>query len=214
MIISLRSFQAGAVAMLPNITPILLVFGMLGWMGIATDIGTMMTGSIALGIAVDGTFHFLTRYRRVFQATGNSVHATRVALEKTGPPIVHATIITGLGMLALGLSNFGPTVRFGVLMTTSLAVALIGDLILLPCLLYLRPKSRKARPARELSPAATEPVDTRETLFEFVDPNATLAESSPAATIDKSPTRLPPPRPHVAHPKKRAPFVPGNTDIQ
>ncbi len=193
MIISLRSLQTGAVAMLPNITPILLVFGMLGWMGVATDIGTMMTGSIALGIAVDGTFHFLTRYRRLFEETGNSVYATRVALEKTGPPIVHATLITGLGMLALGLSNFGPTIRFGVLMTTSLAVALIGDLILLPCLLYLRPKSRHPRPSREESVTSPGPQD---------------------ATTDESVTRLPPPRPHVTYPKKPTPFVPGSTDIR
>jgi hypothetical protein len=123
----------------------------------------MMTGSIALGIAVDGTFHFLTCYRRLFDKTGNSVYATRVALETTGPPIVQATVIMGLGMLALGLSNFGPTVRFGLLMTTSLFVALIGDLILLPCLLFMRPSktvdttraeesTQAARKARQLPP--------------------------------------------------------------
>jgi predicted RND superfamily exporter protein len=205
MIISLWSFQAGAVAMLPNITPILLVFGVLGWLGIATDIGTMMTGSIALGIAVDGTFHFLTRYRRLFNETGNSVYATRVALEKTGPPIVHATLITGIGMLALALSNFGPTVRFGLLMTTSLAVALIGDLILLPCLLYLRPRSRKApRRAGDQPQTDQQPLNDRETLF----------ETSAAETIDESAARLPPRRPHVMRPKKQAPFVPGNSDIE
>ncbi|MBI1310904.1 MMPL family transporter [bacterium] len=139
MMVCLRSPLAAGVAMVPNVTPILLVFGSLGWMGIATDIGTMMTGSIALGIAVDGTFHFLTRYREVFEQTGDSRSATRDALITTGPPIVQATLITGLGMLALGMSNFGPTYRFGILMAVSLAVALVGDLILLPCLLYLRP---------------------------------------------------------------------------
>lgn len=144
MVVCLRSPVAGAVAMIPNVTPILLVFGTLGWLNVPTDIGTMMTGSIALGIAVDGTFHFLTCYRRLFDQTGNSVHSTRVALETTGPPIVQATLITGLGMLALGLSNFGPTVRFGLLMTTSLFVALIGDLILLPCLLFMRPSKGNA----------------------------------------------------------------------
>lgn len=144
MVLCLRSGVAGAVAMIPNVTPILLVFGTLGWLNVPTDIGTMMTGSIALGIAVDGTFHFLTCYRRLYDRTGNSVHSTRVALETTGPPIVQATLITGLGMLALGLSNFGPTVRFGLLMTTSLFVALIGDLILLPCLLFMRPSRNRA----------------------------------------------------------------------
>jgi predicted RND superfamily exporter protein len=153
MVICLKSPLAGAVAMIPNITPIMLVFGTLGWLNIPTDIGTMMTGSIALGIAVDGTFHFLTCYRRLFDKTGNSVYATRVALETTGPPIVQATVIMGLGMLALGLSNFGPTVRFGLLMTTSLFVALIGDLILLPCLLFMRPsKVVAAKPDETATP--------------------------------------------------------------
>jgi predicted RND superfamily exporter protein len=143
MMISLRSPLAATVAMVPNVTPILLVFGTLGWFGIPTDIGTMMTGSIALGIAVDGTFHFLTRYREVFEATRDTRAATRDALITTGPPIVQATLITSLGMLALGMSNFGPTFRFGILMAASLAVALIGDLILLPCLLFLRPQRQK-----------------------------------------------------------------------
>ncbi|NQV25051.1 MAG: hypothetical protein HQ518_11860, partial [Rhodopirellula sp.] len=61
-----------------------------------------------------------------------------------------------LGMLALGLSNFGPTVRFGLLMTTSLFVALIGDLILLPCLLYMRPSRVKVT---TLNPAGTGSTD-------------------------------------------------------
>lgn len=231
MFVSLRSFQAGFVAMLPNITPILLVFGMLGWMRIATDIGTMMTGSIALGIAVDGTFHFLTRYRRLFSETGNSVYATRVALEKTGPPIVHATLITGIGMLALGLSNFGPTVRFGVLMTTSLAVALIGDLILLPCLLYMRPRSRKHKPASQQTEQPlqqkTEQPSGRdreneqalETMFEFPQSGMETLFEAPAAeaideTIDEGAVKLPPPRPYIAHPKKSEPFIPGNANIR
>lgn len=142
MMVSLRSPLAATVAMLPNVTPILLVFGTLGWLGIPTDIGTMMTGSIALGIAVDGTFHFLTRYREVFAETSDTRQAATDALVTTGPPIVQATLITGLGMLALGMSNFGPTYRFGLLMAASLGVALIGDLILLPCLLYMRPSRR------------------------------------------------------------------------
>jgi len=138
MMVCMRSVSAGIVAMIPNIAPLVLVFGTLGWLGIPTDIGTMMTGSIALGIAVDGTLHFLTWYRREFRISQDTVQATRVALEQTGPPILQATLVTGLGMLALAMSNFGPTVRFGLLMATTLGVALIGDLVLLPCLLLLR----------------------------------------------------------------------------
>lgn len=158
MIISLRSPVAGLVAMIPNVTPILLVFGSLGWMRISTDIGMMMTGSIALGIAVDGTFHFLTVYCRLFKETRNSVYATRKALQQSGPPIIQATFIMALGMLALGMSNFGPTLRFGILMSVSLAVALIGDLLLLPCLLFLRPKLGQLR-SRSVEVLKSPPVE-------------------------------------------------------
>lgn len=153
MIISLRSPMSGLVAMIPNLTPILIVFGVLGWTGWYVDIGMMMSGSIALGIAVDGTFHFLVRYheqRRTGQARRDSSH---VALVKTGPPILQAAIVAGTGMLALALSQFVPTARFGVLTATMLVTALVGDLVLLPALLALgcrgqNPKRRQTTQRR------------------------------------------------------------------
>jgi len=138
MIVSLRSWKAGLIAMIPNLTPICIVFGTMGWIGVPVDIGMMMSGSIALGIAVDGTFHFLVRYQEHFNRDSNSQSAARQALLQTGPPIFQATIIASAGMLALTLSSFGPTARFGILMATMLVAALVGDLVLLPCLLYLR----------------------------------------------------------------------------
>lgn len=141
MIVSLRSIKAGLVAMVPNLTPICIVFGILGWYQIPIDIGIMMTASIALGIAVDGTFHFLVRYQSQFRETQNSAQASRDSLLMTGEPIFTAAVITGAGMLALTLSNFVPTARFGFMMTSLLGAALIGDLILLPCLLALRPRN-------------------------------------------------------------------------
>ncbi|HCO22407.1 MAG TPA: RND transporter, partial [Gimesia maris] len=140
MIVSLRSIKAGLVAMVPNLTPICIVFGILGWYQIPIDIGIMMTASIALGIAVDGTFHFLVRYQSQFRLTRNSAQASRDSLLMTGEPIFTAAVITGAGMLALTLSNFVPTARFGYMMTSLLVAALVGDLVLLPCLLALRPK--------------------------------------------------------------------------
>ena len=160
MIATLRSFKLGLIAMIPNVTPLVLVFGTLGWIGIPTDIGTMMTGSIALGIAVDGTFHFLTRYSRQMKLTGQNSASTLTAFVETGPPIVQATIVTGIGMLALVLSNFGPTGNFGLLMSVSLAVALIGDLILLPCLLLVFGRDKEIQ--IEQSTESTAEVDQRE----------------------------------------------------
>lgn len=138
MIASLRSLKVGLLAMIPNLTPICLVFGMLGWLRIPVDIGMMMTGSIALGIAVDGTFHYLVRYREDLTQCGDSAHAARVALLRTGLPIFTAAAVAAVGMLGLSLSDFAPTARFGYMMAAMLMAALVGDLVLLPVLLTLR----------------------------------------------------------------------------
>jgi uncharacterized membrane protein YdfJ with MMPL/SSD domain len=129
--------------MVPNLTPILLVFGALGWAGWYVDIGMMMSGSIALGIAVDGTFHFLVRYRQLRKDQVASFESSREALELTGPPILQAAIVAAAGMLALSLSPFLPTMRFGLLTAAMLMTALLGDLVLLPSLLALPGSRRK-----------------------------------------------------------------------
>ena len=137
MIVSLRSLTTGLVAMIPNLTPILLVFGVLGWANWYVDIGMMMSGSIALGIAVDGTFHFLVRYHQKRRDGVSRHEASREALQRTGLPILQAAIIAAAGMLALSLSPFLPTMRFGLLTAAMLVTALVGDLVLLPALLAL-----------------------------------------------------------------------------
>jgi hypothetical protein len=142
MVVSLRSVKLGLVAMIPNLTPISIVFGILGWYRYPVDIGMMMTASIALGIAVDGTFHFLVRYNDNHRRGCPSAASSRIALLKTGRPICEASLITGAGMLAMTLSSFAPMARFGVMMCLLLLAALIGDLVLLPALLAL--KSRVA----------------------------------------------------------------------
>ncbi|MEZ6129438.1 MAG: MMPL family transporter [Planctomycetaceae bacterium] len=145
MIIALRSLTAGLVAMVPNLTPIILVFGTLGWCDYPIDIGIMMTASIALGLAVDGTFHFLFSYRDCRVATGCRYRAVRRALLQTGLPIMSSALICGCGLLALGLSPFKPTMRFGVLMFTLLLAALVGDLLLLPAFLACGAKRKRLK---------------------------------------------------------------------
>ena len=162
MIISLRSFKLGLVSMIPNVTPICIVFGTLGWINFPVDIGMMMTGSIALGIAVDGTFHFLGRYEERYRKTSDSAQSARSALLQTGAPILEAAVIASLGMMALTLSRFNPTARFGYMMATLLLTAVIGDLILFPAVLSLRPRQKNkpnpAEPPADDQTAASEPI--------------------------------------------------------
>ena len=133
---SLRSVRLAVLAIIPNLVPICIVFGTLGWLGIPVDIGMMMTGSIALGITVDGTFHFLSRYGEEMRSGRTSPHAVLQALVQTGGPVFESIVVSSLGMLALTLSSFTPTIRFGLMMATLLLTALAGGLVLLPALLY------------------------------------------------------------------------------
>ncbi|MFN0198024.1 MAG: efflux RND transporter permease subunit [Planctomycetaceae bacterium] len=143
MIISLRSFTAGLIAMVPNVIPIILVFGVVGYCGLSVDIGMMMTGSIALGISVDCTFHFLVSYQEHYRAGKSSIESSKLALQHTGAPMLDSTIIASFGMLALCLSQFTPTVRFGYLMSAQMLASMLGELMILPALLCLRSGRKK-----------------------------------------------------------------------
>lgn len=153
MAIALRSFRIMVLAMIPNLVPLGIVFGTLGWLGMPVDIGMMMTGSIALGISIDGTFHFLVRYLEQCEEGRANAHAVRVALLTTGGPIFESIVVSSIGMLALTLSSFAPTVRFGLLMATLLMATLAGDLLLLPALLAWR-SARRASSKEEATRAA------------------------------------------------------------
>lgn len=135
MIVVLRNPVAGLVAMLPNVFPAVAVFGMMCLLGFDIDIGSMMCASVALGVGVDDTIHFLTWFRRGLDETGNRRQAIMLAYERCATAMTQTTIISGLGLSVFALSSFMPTQRFGYLMVTLLSAALVGDLLLLPAIL-------------------------------------------------------------------------------
>lgn len=133
--LSLGSFSKATIAMIPNLFPIVLLFGALGWSGSAIDIGTIMTASIAIGIAVDDTLHFLTMYEKVLASPMNRLQAVQTVYQHCGLAILNTTIVCVLGMAVFSLNDFIPTARFSWMMAGLLMLAVIGDLILLPALL-------------------------------------------------------------------------------
>lgn len=155
MIVSLRSVVTGLIAMIPNIIPIWLVFGGIGFLGTPVDIGMMMTGSIALGISVDCTFHFLVQYQKSYERGNSSIVACQDALQHSGEPMLDSTLISALGMLALCMSSFTPTSRFGILMASQMAASLVGELLILPAMLCLRPQRRTAAVTQTPMPSPT-----------------------------------------------------------
>ncbi len=129
------NLSAGMISMLPNVFPVVLVFGLMGHMSSLVDIGTMMTASVAMGVAVDDTIHFLTWFRTGIREGLNRREAILEAYRRVATAMTQTTLIGGLGLSVFAASTFTPTQQFGVMMVTLLAAALIGDLIILPALL-------------------------------------------------------------------------------
>ncbi len=131
----LRSPVAGALSMIPNLLPCVVVFGALGWMGAKIDIGAVMTASVALGVAVDGTLHFVTWYRRGVGRGLSRHEAVRQAYSRCATAMVQSSMICGLGLLVFAGSGFVPVHRFGWLMFTLLGAALFSDVVVTPAML-------------------------------------------------------------------------------
>src|SRR5690606_39199328 len=94
--LNVLNVRGGLVSMLPNIFPVALIFGAMGYMGVAVDIGSMMTASVALGIAVDDTIHFLSWFRSGIRAGLDRFTAIEQAYERCASAMVTTTIIGGL----------------------------------------------------------------------------------------------------------------------
>lgn len=168
MILVLRSVQAGIVAMVPNVFPPLVVFGAMGWLNFSVEIGSVMTASVALGIAVDDTLHFLTWYRRGTVEGLSRFASIRHAFEHCAKAMIDTSLICGLGVTPFLFGVFMPTAKFAALLMVMLMTALPGDLILLPAMLagpvgILFRLKRKSKIDQNLR-AAVEPDEPVETI--------------------------------------------------
>jgi predicted RND superfamily exporter protein len=135
MMVLLRNPLAGVITMIPNLLPVFAVFGVISYFDIRIDIGTMITASVALGIAVDGTLHLLTWFRRHLELGATRQEAVSRALEHCGPAMLQTSAAIGLGMLTLLPVDLLLISRFGWLMSALIGAALIADVVLLPALL-------------------------------------------------------------------------------
>lgn len=131
----LRSPLAGLLTMIPNLMPVVLVFGLLSWTNLKVDIGTMITASVALGIAVDGTLHLLTWFKQLVKDGHEVEDAVGLALEHCGPAMWQTSLAIGFGMLALLPAELLLVSRFGWMMAALIFAAMIADVIFLPALL-------------------------------------------------------------------------------
>jgi signal transduction histidine kinase len=135
MFLMFLSGKVALIALLPNCFPIIINFGIMGWLGIPLSMSTSLIASIAIGLAVDDTIHYFYRYNIEFKRDLDKNRALRDTIKHVGMPIIFTTLTISIGFFVLIFSHFEPTAIFGFLMVTTMLSALIGDLILLPTLM-------------------------------------------------------------------------------
>ena len=135
MLILFMSIKVGLIAALTNLFPIIVNFGIMGWLGIELSMATSLIASVAIGLAVDDTIHYLVRFNNEFRIDLDDRRALKETLSHIGQPIIYTTITIGLGFCVLLFSNFKPTAIFGGMMIITMGAALVGDMILLPALM-------------------------------------------------------------------------------
>ena len=131
-----RSFRMIIISLIPNIFPLLITAGLMGYLGVPIKPSTILVFSIAFGISVDDTIHFLAKYRQELIANNwmirRSVYA---ALRETGVSMFYTSIVLFFGFLVFTVSSFGGTIALGGLVSITLLFAMVSNLILLPSLL-------------------------------------------------------------------------------
>ena len=131
-----RSKRMVLVALVPNIVPQLVTAAIMGYFGIPIKASTILVFSIAFGISVDGTIHYLAKYRQELQGTNWSIRSSAVlALKETGQSLIYNAIILFFGFGIFALSDFGGTVALGVLVSITLLAAMFSNIFILPSLL-------------------------------------------------------------------------------
>jgi len=134
MIWFLGGIRWGLVSMIPNLVPIALMLALMGWLDVPLDIFTMLTGSVAIGLAVDDTIHYLARFNALAKRSADVEHGVVEALRQVGRPVTYTTAALCIGFLALTTSNLNNLIEFGALASFTLAVAWLIDVTVTPAL--------------------------------------------------------------------------------
>ncbi|MGE3316344.1 MAG: RND family transporter [Planctomycetaceae bacterium] len=161
MMFLLGSPSAGLLAIIPNVLPVGMVFGLLSWFNMSADPGTMVTAAVALGIAVGNTLHLLTWFQHSLEQGLSRRDAALQALTRCCPAMWQTSSAIGLGLLMLAPVDLLVISRFGLLMAALIGSTLVANIVLLPILLVgmlgglLEKRIRKGTVSEATAPAAT-----------------------------------------------------------
>jgi len=150
MMLLVGSLRRGLVSMIPNLLPVLSILAVAGWLDIPFDSTTMMLGAMVIGIAVDDTIHFMHKFHRYYEQTGDVDAAIRETLRTTGSALLFTTLVLAAGFSVFLIGEMSNMRIFGTLAAMATLVAFLADLLVAPALLSIV-EARRAR--RVASPA-------------------------------------------------------------
>jgi predicted RND superfamily exporter protein len=137
MIVLIGNLKIGLVSMIPNLLPILITMGIMGSFYIPLDINSLMIGSIAIGIVVDDTVHFMYNFQKYYDKTPNPFYAVRETILGTGRALLITSLVLCTGFFVLMLASLKHLVRFGFFTGITILIALLADFLLVPALLVV-----------------------------------------------------------------------------
>jgi hypothetical protein len=130
-----RSLEVGLIAMVPNLSPVVLTLGVMGWIDLPLDYVRLLIATVAIGISVDDTIHHMTRFQIEFRRSGSYHEALRASMSDVGRALVITSVVLVVGFLVFQFSVLDSLASFGSLLATTISVALIADFLLMPALL-------------------------------------------------------------------------------
>ncbi|MYJ75148.1 MAG: MMPL family transporter, partial [Gammaproteobacteria bacterium] len=149
LLFALRSLRLGLISIVPNLLPAVLGFGVWGLTVAQVGLSLSVVVAMTIGIVVDDTVHFLSKYRRAQREYGrNAEESVRYAFDTAGRALLTTTVVLVAGFLIFAFSPFVPTAQVGILTAMVIGFALIADLTLLPALLTTRDRDRSTTAPR------------------------------------------------------------------
>ncbi|MFA6011267.1 MAG: MMPL family transporter [Desulfobacteraceae bacterium] len=132
-----RNVKLTLISLPPNLFPILVTLGIMGWFNLPLDAATIMIASVTIGLAVDDTIHFITWFRRNRESGMDTTESVLQSFRDAGKPIVMTSVVLCLSYLVLITASVKPIIAFGALASLAMFFALLGDLFILPALILI-----------------------------------------------------------------------------
>ena len=137
MVLLIGRIRIGLLSMIPNLVPILLMLGVIGATPIKMDLFTMMVASVAIGLAVDDTIHFMHNFRRYYEQNGDPKLAVHETLQTAGRAMLVTTIVLSLGFFIFVFATMNNLFNFGLLTAFTVLMALVADYLIAPALMVV-----------------------------------------------------------------------------